>query len=213
MASPDPIDALLGAALRAEPAPWPEAWSSDAAEAALLEHADYHGVASLVLPAAARWPAPVREALRSRAMLRAAWELQHRARLLALLAELEARGAASLFLKGTALAYSVYDQPAQRQRADSDLLVAKSDIEAARAALAAAGFARPEADAQASGALQESWTVVEAGFHHTIDLHWAVFNTPRLAAVLPAEACDEAALAGFLGLGRATDGAASDERR
>ena len=44
-----------------------------------------------------------------------------------------ARGVSPILIKGTPLAYTVYDAPALRPREDTDLLIAPADVEAARA--------------------------------------------------------------------------------
>lgn len=184
------IDRLLADSLRLGAQHWPDALDRSESTA-VLERARYHGIASLLLPLAAEWPGEVRAALRDEAISCAAWELRHRALLEPMLAQLDRRGVESVLLKGTALAYLVYDQPASRSRADTDLLVRPEDRKAARGALAEAGF-EPLVDSRnfaTSAALQEGWQALAGGNQHSIDLHWAAFNSAFLADILPVEDC------------------------
>ncbi len=66
--------------------------------------------------------------------------------LLAVTAEFERLGIAYRVLKGAAVAYLDYDNPAGRAYGDVDLLVRPADIEAARACLADAGGRRAHAE-------------------------------------------------------------------
>lgn len=187
MAITEQIDAFLAAAVRGSPCPWPTDWQTPSIHRQFLERARYQGVTGLILPRAADWPDEVRASLREQSVMRAAWELRHFDRLQSLLREMALRDVAPLFLKGTALAYHVYPEPSARARADSDLLVRGAEVQAAREALAAAGFDAPLE--QDSGALQETWQATIDGARHAIDLHFAAFNAPYVAEILPVELC------------------------
>ena len=92
-----------------------------------------------------------------------------------------------VLLKGTALAYSLYDNPAHRFRGDSDLLVRESDLAAARQILVYRGWQRPFGAPGPFGAMhyQELWQYRDpAGLSHDIDLHWEVTNSIALRNVL-----------------------------
>lgn len=181
---PDPanIDRLLGAALRGEDV----AWAENVKPEDLAERARYHGVSALLLPRVAdRWPDALISSIRAEARRRAIWEVQHRDLIDRLLCELGARGGRALFLKGTALAYSVYDAPETRSRADSDLLVRSDELEIARESLAAVGFSRP--DPTAGDAFEENWAAHTGDMVHIVDLHRVPFNSTFLAPILTTE--------------------------
>jgi hypothetical protein len=175
---------MLAAALARKPAPW-TLGTGAATEAAVLRAIEYHGVSGLLherLPAHADWPEPVRAAIRERAMAQAMWELRHKIILSALLETLAEREIASLLLKGSAIAYDLYDRPGDRVRGDTDLLVRAIDIPRVRDALRSGGF-RNDGPSELPEELggQESWThVATDGSRHVIDLHWHTLNAPAL---------------------------------
>lgn len=179
------VDAFLTRSVRG-PAAWPASLSPEA----VLGRATYHGVTALLASDAEGWPAAVLVPLRAAARARSMWELRHRIVLSDLLAALEEAGIRALLIKGTALAYDLYDPPALRSRGDSDILVAPHQAEAARRVLAGLGFAPFLGDPEALGAqrLQEVWERQTAdGLSHQIDLHWQALNAPALSRALPFE--------------------------
>lgn len=98
-------------------------------------------------------------------------------------ATLDAAGIPALLTKGTALAYTVYPQPWQRPRIDTDLLVRHDDVAAAMVALERCGYSR--SDALSSGELvshQIAFERIDAhDVHHVLDLHWKIVN-PHIVA-------------------------------
>lgn len=129
-------------------------------------------------------PPPVADRVRQEARARAMWDLRHRQILRDLLADLAEREVECLVLKGSALAYTLYDPPSARPRGDTDLLIRRDRREQARAALDRAGFAC--GTSEAGTLLQENWWVrLDDSSEHVIDLHWATLNSPFLADVLP----------------------------
>jgi hypothetical protein len=104
----------------------------------------------------------------------------HRAELSAALACLAGSGITPVLFKGAALAYTAYPDPACRPMGDLDLWVTAEAMPAARAALAAMGYAehgkddRPLAiQAQMFGEVQ---LVGRAPGQGLIELHWGVFD-------------------------------------
>jgi len=87
-----------------------------------------------------------------------------------------------LVIKGTALAYTIYDHPSQRPRCDTDVVVRISDIPAARAILEECGYAEEPSSGSEIANTQRIFSRVDRlGVRHAIDLHWRTLNRPRLA--------------------------------
>ncbi len=185
---PPPIPASLGAPLRAllrgEAAPWPpESTADDVAQ--LLESLDQHGVAPLVYArlstSGAAWP--VHEALRHAAIRAATAEFLRLADLRALLGAFAPRGIRLLIIKGTGLAYDLYDAPELRPRGDTDLLIAEADGDAMRGLMGELGYESRLTSGDTLAVRQQSFS--RAG--HVYDVHWAVANSPVVRDALPFE--------------------------
>jgi hypothetical protein len=183
------IDTFLATMLRAEPAKWPAVWDK-AVGSPVLERISYHGIAGLLSAnsaALSSWPEELRAEIRDDALGASMWELRHKVVLGELLERLATDGVGALLLKGTAVAYDVYDNPAVRLRGDTDLLVARPDRDAARKVLSDLGFVRTIEDQELPDALrsQEIWTLASNdGTNHSIDLHWQALNAPALERCL-----------------------------
>lgn len=156
----------------------------------LASRAAYHGVGPLLL---ARTGA---EVFRDDARVLAMWELRHRHVVVGLLQALASAKVRCVVMKGTALAYGLYPEPALRPRGDSDLLIAPEDLDPARAILRERAFVPlfDQDTAPDAGRSQEPWRLVSPdGSAHDIDLHWQPLNGPSLAVILPtAEALRDA---------------------
>ena len=158
----------------------------------LLERIIYHGVAGLLASGdrLKRWPPSLADRVVSIARAQAMWELRHASILRPLLQGFADAGVSTLLLKGSALAYDLYDDPAQRTRADSDLLVHEKNVPRARSLLQAAGFTAPIDGAFLPPSLrsQESWLLRSGdGLEHWIDLHWRPLNSPALDRIFSVE--------------------------
>lgn len=178
--APASIDSLLRAALRGQTPAWP--WAGGIAVQAVLDRIALHGTAALLhacvppLP----WPREVMDALRHTAVANAMWELRHQQVLAGALAALDAAHAAPILIKGTALAYGLYPDPAQRQRADTDLLIPEGAQAAADDALQSAGFTR----LAGAPSLQATYSLTASdGSVHWLDVHFRINNSPLLAAL------------------------------
>lgn len=98
---------------------------------------------------------------------------------------LDAIGVRALLLKGTALAYDLYDQPEHRPRVDTDLLIAHEDLPAVREAMARLGFEEQITSGDEHGLRQLGFALVDRfGFEHLYDVHWAIANSPLFADVI-----------------------------
>ena len=177
---------MLAAALRGLAAPTGAAAMDPKA---VIERVRLHGIAGLLVAregAMAGWPVALQEAIGREARLRHLWEDTHCEILFPLLKAFEAVEVEVLVLKGTALAYSLYPDPAVRARGDSDLMVRPAALSRARTVLAAEGFSRHTgSDEQAH---QEVWEKAsDFGLTHAVDLHWRSHPRPAMAALLPVE--------------------------
>ncbi len=95
-------------------------------------------------------------------------------------------GVPFLFMKGTALAYSIYPHPAMRPRCDTDLIVDSRHTGAARAALTAFGYAPPGPSAGEELFGQEILVKRDrSGVEHVLDLHWEISARKAFAPLLP----------------------------
>ncbi len=181
------IDAYLARCvagiLRAQPVPeWP-ANLSQSAEAAAARIA-FHGIALLIAQAPgalASWPDTLAFAVREQAGIQTFWEHGHRAAIAGLLDALAGQGIKALVTKGTALAYSLYPDPAIRRRGDTDIFLPGADRRQVRKVLRACGFW----EAGDTKALQESWQCATAlGFEPAVDIHWRINASAAVSRVL-----------------------------
>lgn len=150
---------------------------------------DYHGIGHLLASERApdiALPGWLSDHLRQAAVACEYWEARHLRAVSPLLAAMQEAGVTPVVMKGTALAYSLYRQPAARMRGDTDLLVDHRHLHSAREALRACGFAKAE---ELHGKLaQEMWlTCTDSGtdLPHTLDLHWQVNDSPLLQRAVP----------------------------
>lgn len=170
----EPISPRLHEPLRRALAGEAAAWPDDLDERELQALLD-HGVLPLVyrlthLPR-----------LRAEAIRAAAIEPRRLADLREVLAALAARGVDVLILKGSALAYEIYDAPELRPRGDTDLLIRPESLGATRDALRAIGLTEITGSGDEHGVRQAIFTRGP----HAYDVHWAIANTPVFAGALP----------------------------
>ena len=185
--NPDPatraVDAFLAATLRGEGQAWPEGWSDIAS---LWQRIEFHGIALILAEIPDRladWPQILREAIRSEAQSQVFWEESHMRVVANVLDGLAAHAIPARLMKGTALAYCVYDNPAKRRRGDTDLLVEAASLAATRGVLRDAGWTR-RLDPHGLF-FQETWLFATGfGMIHAIDLHWQPNDSPALQQVL-----------------------------
>lgn len=176
------------AVLRGEAPAWPGA---DARlVTSFLNRSQYHGVQALLyerLHAAADWPPEVIEALRQPALAGTMWELRHQRVVAEMLEAMVGIGVEPVLFKGTALAYSLYANPAFRTRGDTDLIVPAQERKRVLDVLGALGF-YGEAHAGDLISHQASLTRdMAGGGSHTIDLHWKINDSALLSRLFSYE--------------------------
>lgn len=160
----------LRRALRGENVTWPEITDDDAAAIRA------QGLGPLVY-ASSHAPA-----LRSDALAAAVAEPLR-------LADLEdvsrALPFAPLVLKGTALAYQLYFAPELRPRTDTDLLIARDELDALRAAMRSLEFTESPTSGDEHGLRQTLFVRTDGfGIQHAYDVHWAIANSAVFEGVL-----------------------------
>jgi hypothetical protein len=178
--------------------------------AELLDECDKEGLTGLVharlravagCPGAS-WPEAVQADVASRARAAAAEEVLRRRATISALDALAAAGVRPILLKGTAVAYGVYAAPSFRPRADTDLLIPREQVAAARAVMTALGYeASPNSGGERLFAQFQFWMQDRHGVQHVFDFHWKISTQPTFAQVLTydelaAEAVPIAALGG-----------------
>ena len=184
-----PLETLC-AILRHEPVPWTAGDDPDAIRR-FLDAGRYHGVLQLLDAEFARrdgfetWPREILVLCHKSMLAHAVREPAQRAEITRVVDALTDAGAQPLVLKGSALAYSHYPDPALRPRSDTDLLIAPSARERAERALAALGYAKSEGIEGEFVSYQATWTrEVRNGIAHHFDVHWRINNSQVLAKAM-----------------------------
>ncbi len=177
------IDATLAAAMRGKEAQW-------VGESVLQvwERIAFHGIAGALNPRLGQlsdWPDHILSQIKQETQIAALWEETHRQCVAKLIDGLANRGVETVVMKGTALAYSLYDDASVRRRGDTDLLIRSSDRKKARAELKSSGWVKR--DSPHGLIYQETWLFnTGAHFVHELDLHWQAVDSPTLQTILPA---------------------------
>lgn len=172
---------LLRSVFSGHPAPWPPdldaaRFLSFTAEQALQPLLRYQ-LGRLGTPGS--WPADVMEALQSAALREAARDVVVERELPRVLEALAGASIPALLLKGTPLSFARYPAPGLRPRADTDLLLRRSDLPAAERALADLEY-RP------ANAVEGDYVSHQRSYAGplVLDIHWKVLNPVMLADVL-----------------------------
>ena len=135
-----------------------------------------------LLPLARKFEPALKDQYRKENSHNVAVELAHQLVVIELLDQLGETGIDCLVFKGTALAYSHYEQPWHRSRVDTDLWIRERDVDAAFSALRDAGF---QQQVSMPGRIACGECAFERtdrfGAGHSIDLHWRFNNNWMLA--------------------------------
>jgi hypothetical protein len=135
------------------------------------------------------WPIEVQDALARRVRGQAAAELVIERELVAVFDALTAEGVLPIVLKGTALAYSIYDAPWMRPRVDTDVLIRADQADVVRRVLGARGYSSP---LHSGGELLFCQFPLRRfdGVEHWFDFHWKISTQSVFAEVLTYEEVD-----------------------
>jgi hypothetical protein len=184
---------LLLAVLRGTSTPWPEPDEPETGREFLAlsrEHAVQPLIHHALQKAEIRrqWPSSVRDALGREAAIQAALEMCRQPELTRVLAALADAEVPVLLMKGGALAYTVYPLPELRPRCDTDLLLAREDLDRARPVLAQLGYAEAIGVTGELVSHQQMFVKHDHGHpSHTLDVHWQIVNPQRFAGALTFE--------------------------
>ena len=86
-------------------------------------------------------------------------------------------GVPALLVKGAHLEWTCYEQPHERERSDTDMLVRERDLTVAANVLSAAGYTPALQPGGKVAVAQRTWLRIDAaGVDHAIDLHWRISN-------------------------------------
>lgn len=188
------------ALLRGE-SPAPPAPADDERIAAFLREARYHGVTPLLdarfnaMPGSA-WPEPIKRACRDDARAYAIQEFAGSVELVRVLDALQQAGIRPLLLKGAALAYSHYANPAFRPRGDTDVLIPEPQVGPTASVLERLGYARTSGVTGALISYQADWSRRDGvAISHHLDVHWRINNSQILAKMLNYDELDARATA------------------
>ena len=183
------IDSFLAGAVRALHRQSEAGWTltSDALWTDVWTRIEFHGLPLLLHENAEfliRWPDQLLEQIAEEARLMVLWETTHKHVVTTLLDALSEAQIGTVMMKGTALAYSLHDDPAIRRRGDTDLLIQPRHKQRTRELLADLGWYR-KPDPHGLN-YQEGWLHDAAGFFsHAVDLHWEPSERAVLQSVLP----------------------------
>jgi hypothetical protein len=184
-----PLETLC-AILRHEPVPWTAGDDPDAIRR-FLDAGRYHGVLQLLDAEFARrdgfetWPREILVLCHKSMLAHGVREPVQRAEITRVIDALTDAGAQPLVLKGSALAYSHYPDPALRPRSDTDLLIAPDARERAERALGALRYTKSEGIEGEFVSYQATWTrEVRNGIAHHFDVHWRINNSQLLAKAM-----------------------------
>jgi hypothetical protein len=121
------------------------------------------------------WPEAVRRALARTAHLAAAIEIVRSHEIAAVLEALASCGIHPILLKGAALAHVVYDSPALRPHADTDLLIRRRDVDAVRAAMREIGYSESLlSDGELIFCQFQMIKRDRFAIDHVFDFHWKI---------------------------------------
>ena len=134
------------------------------------------------------WPQDIRRELARRSHAEAATELLRGREIRAVLAALASDGMRPILIKGTPLAYSLYDAPSARLRCDTDLVVPREHVDAVRRALIGIGYRER---IQCGGEHLFRQFMLEKqdvfGVLHVFDVHWNISTQSMFSNVLSYE--------------------------
>ena len=186
-ALPAPFVDGLAALLRGEIVSWGALGVDPADFIAACAEEDLIGLVHRAVARAADcdWPRDVRDDLAQAARTAAIEELLRHKEVVAVLEALARHGVRPVLLKGTPLAYTVYEEPSLRPRSDTDLFVAHDQRDAVRRAMTEIGYTATNfSDGEILFSQFEFAREDGFGVGHAFDFHWKISTQAAFADLL-----------------------------
>ena len=180
----------LAALLRGERIAWADLGTEPGALLTACVEEDLTGLVhrQLARHPPADWPRSVVTELERAARGDAAREALGRREMIAVLEALGAEGIRPILLKGTPLAYTVYEEPSLRPRGDTDLLIRREDRDRVRRVMVALGYgATNYSDGEFLFHQFEMARDDALGVTHALDFHWKISTESMFADLLDYE--------------------------
>lgn len=187
---PAPLVEGLAALLRGESVPWGTLGVEPGDFLTACVEEDLTGLVHRRLAGgpSADWPPSVREELEREARAETMREALRRRELIAVLDALAAQRIEPILLKGTPLAYTVYEEPGLRPRGDTDLLIRREQRESVRRVMASLGYrATNYSDGEFLFHQFEMAKDDAFGVPHALDFHWKISTESVFADLLDYE--------------------------
>jgi hypothetical protein len=184
---PAPLADGLAAVLRGEPVSWRSLGMEPDDLLAVCAEEDLTGLVHRQLANLSDlgWPQGLRDELTREARAGAARELLRRRETVTVLDALAARDIHPILLKGTPLAYTVYESPSLRPRGDTDLLIAREQTDAVRRVMTGLGYAATNyCDGEFLFCQFELGKEDAFGVGHAFDFHWKISTQSAFADLL-----------------------------
>lgn len=188
--TPATPDELICAILRHEPAQW-NGGADEEAISRFFAAARYHGMVPLLGAEFARghdfdsWPKTIRVTCHASLLVGTLHAPAQRAEMVRVLDALVSAGMQPLLLKGIALAYSHYADPALRPRADADVLIPPDRRDDTARALAQLGYTESTGIKGDFVSYQSTWSREDtSGVALHLDIHWRINNSQILAKLM-----------------------------
>jgi hypothetical protein len=167
-------------------------WHADGSVEQLIAACDDQGITALIhaheVSGSSDWPEAARVRLSAEARAGAVQEVVRGREVTRVLSGLAALGVNPILFKGTPLAYTVYDRPAQRPRNDTDLLVLRDQTDTIRSAMSAMGYAAATCcDGDLLFCQFELARADAFGITHAFDFHWKISTQSLFANMLTFE--------------------------
>lgn len=179
----------LFALLRGQPVRWQDLGLTRDEFFAVCDREELRGLLFSCIASSERgddWPASIREELVGSAREAAAAEMVRRREIAEVLEDLHDSGVRAVMIKGAALAYSVYPDPAARARLDTDVVIDAADQVAVREVFARRGYTAPPYCAELFSQIELKKTD-PFGLTHIFDVHWQISTQPVFAGLLTHE--------------------------
>lgn len=172
-----PVQEFLRSLFQGQALSWPQ----DLNPEAFLAYTERQGLQPLLLHLGKEivWPASIRQELLRVSGLEALKDAAVRRELPRVLAALAQSGIHPVLLKGTPLSFSVYPSAGLRPRADTDLLIAHADVEAAHRVLSSLDYTTANSIAGDHVLHQRAYAGAIS-----LDVHWKVLNPAMFSDLL-----------------------------